>query len=187
MIAVAVEKFQLTDPNERKIVVSPTYTQPGGSLEPDELVQLSPELVIELWKEPYLINVVNDVPSHHPSGLPPPKSAHGGREISLDFAAPLTSLIPVLQRAFCTGDEIFCFKAMNPSGNVQGKSFRLNSILFTPFHFPFFLFPLLINVNLFPVRWLNPHKSLAEQKFQAHDWLILYPTKGMLKVFLIYK
>lgn len=124
------DAFHISDPEKRHIVVSPTQKTPGRIIGDTQPVELEADEVfykiynltyskikelIELWKQPYLVNVsiatlqsVNSVP-------------HNGREVAADFSTPLVNLVPIFQTALKLGSEEFAFKAIeapNPTSAV---------------------------------------------------------------------
>lgn len=52
------EQHHVKDIGERKVVLVPTTVNPGRIIEDDQVVDIDPDDVLELWKQPYLVNLV---------------------------------------------------------------------------------------------------------------------------------
>ena len=55
---LVVDQYHLKDIEERKLVLTPTPSNPGRIIEIDQIVNIDSEDILELWRQPYLVNIV---------------------------------------------------------------------------------------------------------------------------------
>jgi hypothetical protein len=83
----------------------------------------------------------------------------------LDLAAPLFSMLPILQQMFQLKD---------PFSFLYVEETRVGTFTYCSHTY---------NYNIYLARWLNMNKTLDEQGFKTDKGLLLlYPLKNMLKV-----
>eukprot|EP01114_Cavostelium_apophysatum_P017619 TRINITY_DN5287_c0_g1_i1.p1 TRINITY_DN5287_c0_g1~~TRINITY_DN5287_c0_g1_i1.p1 ORF type:complete len:1075 (+),score=218.43 TRINITY_DN5287_c0_g1_i1:219-3443(+) len=142
LLDIAQNQYHCTDSQSRKVVVAPTTVHPGRIIDPQQPIDLETEdEVLELWKQPYLVNVV----------LAGGQNMSGGREIAVDYSAPLFHLVPMFQISCNLSEEEFCFKFLEPNKKDS------------------------------QVKVLSSNLSLKDQKFGADSWLIIQPISMFLK------
>ena len=96
----------------------------------------------------------------------------------LDLAAPLFSMLPILQQMF---------ELKDPFSFLYVEETRVGVFYSPPLHLVifYFCFVMFNHTHICAARWLNMNKTLDEQGFKTDKGLLLlYPLKNMLKVCL---